>query len=109
MNNLSKLKKKNGLLSISNAQLQRHLDCYHQQLPRTASTSPTTTISPSLSPKGGQFTNDQKQRIEEKLLSGQYKTTHEMATDIHDGVPSKITEDVIFKNMMKIRLQKFNE
>ena len=67
-----------------------------------ASTSPTTTVSPSLSPKEGQFTNDQKQRIEEKLLSGQYKTIHEMATDINDGVPSKIIEDVILKNMMKI-------
>ena len=73
-----------------------------------ASTYPTTTVSTFLGAKGGQFTDDQKQRIEENLLSGQYETIHEMAMDINDGVPSKIIEDVIFKNMMKM-LQKFNE
>ena len=33
----------------------------------------------------------------------------EMATDINDGVPSKAIEEIIFKNMMKIMLEKFNE
>ena len=72
-----------------------------------ASTYPTTTVSTFLGAKGGQFTDDQKQRIEENLLSGQYETIQEMAMDINDGVPSKIIEDVIFKNMKM--LQKFNE
>ena len=52
----------------------------------TASTHPlppfTATTLLSSSPKNGQITEEQKTKIEEKLLSGQYGTLKEMATDI---------------------------
>ena len=78
-----------------------------------ASTHPltrfTTTTLLSSSPKNGQITGEQKTKIEEKLLSGQYSTLKEMASDINEGVPSKAIEETIFNNMMKIMLKKLNE
>ena len=79
----------------------------------TASTHPlppfTATTLLSSSPKNGQITEEQKTKIEEKLLSGQYGTLKEMATDINDGVSSKAIDEIIFNNMMKIMLKKLNE
>lgn len=50
-----------------------------------------------------------KNEICDKLISGEYQTLKEMATDITDGHPSKMVEDAIFKNMMKVMIAKFNE
>lgn len=50
-----------------------------------------------------------KRIVEEKLLSGQYANLRDMATDINDGRPSKVIEEIIFHNMINIMLQKFNE
>ena len=79
-----------------------------QHLP-TPSPPFTATTLLSSSPKNGQITEEQKTKIEEKLLSGQYGTLKEMATDINDGVPSKAIDEIIFNNMMKLMLKKLNE
>ena len=47
---------------------------------------------------------EEKNIIEQKLLSGQYPDLASMATNINGGVPSKVIEEVIFQNMMKIML-----
>ena len=73
-----------------------------------ASTSPTTTTLLSSSSQNGEITEKQKKKKKNKNCS-QYGTLKEMATDINDGVPSKTIEKIIFKNMMKIMLEKFNE
>ena len=49
-----------------------------------------------------------KINIEKKLMSGKYQNIQEMATDINDRKPSKEIEKVIFRNMMKIMLNEFN-
>ena len=51
---------------------------------------------------------DKKISIEKKLMSGEYGSLNEMATNIDGGTPSKEIETVIFKNMMKIMLREFN-
>ena len=51
---------------------------------------------------------DKKISIEKKLMSGEYGSLNEMATNINGGTPSKEIETVIFKNMMKIMLREFN-
>ena len=51
---------------------------------------------------------DLKITIEKKLMSDEYESLNEMATDINGGTPSKEIEQVIFKNMMKIMLKEFN-
>ena len=72
-----------------------------------ASTSPTTTTLLSSSSENGEITEKQKKKKNKNC--SQYGTLQEMATDINDGVPSKTIEKIIFKNMMKIMLEKFNE
>lgn len=49
-----------------------------------------------------------KINIEKKLMDGKYQNIQEMATDINDRKPSKEIEKVIFRNMMKIMLNEFN-
>ena len=50
-----------------------------------------------------------KTAVEKILMSGQYSSLFEMASDINGGlVPSKEIEDTIFKNMLKIMLEEFN-
>ena len=71
-----------------------------------ASTSPTTTTLLSSSSENGEITEKQKKKNKN---CSQYGTLQEMATDINDGVLSKTIEKIIFKNMMKIMLEKFNE
>ena len=51
---------------------------------------------------------EEKKKIEQKLSSGQYATLSEMATDINDGQPSKLVEEILFKNMMRIMRQEAN-
>ena len=51
---------------------------------------------------------DLKITIEKKLMSGEYESLNEMATDINGGTPSNEIEQVIFKNMMKIMLKEFH-
>ena len=74
-----------------------------------ASTSPTTTTLLSSSSENGEITEKQKKKKKKNKNCSQYGTLQEMATDINDGVPSKTIEKIIFKNMMKIMLEKFNE
>ena len=74
-----------------------------------ASTSPTTTTLLSSSSQNGEITEKQKKKKKKNKNCSQYGTLQEMATDINDGVPSKTIEKIIFKNMMKIMLEKFNE
>ena len=74
-----------------------------------ASTSPTTTTLLSSSPKNGEITKKKKKKKKKNKNCSQYGTLQEMATDINDGVLSKTIEKIIFKNMMKIMLEKFNE
>ena len=75
-----------------------------------ASTSPTTTTLLSSSSENGEITEKQKKKKKKKNKNcSQYGTLQDMATDINDGVPSKTIEKIIFKNMMKIMLEKFNE
>ena len=49
-----------------------------------------------------------KINIEKKLMGGKYQNIQEMATDINDRKPSKEIEKFIFRNMMKIMLNEFN-
>ena len=42
-------------------------------------------------------------------MSGKYPSLKDMAKNINDGQPPKMVEDVIFKNMMKNMIKKFNE
>ena len=74
-----------------------------------ASTSPTTTTLLSSSSQNGEITEKQKKKKKKNKNCSQYGTLQEMATDINDGVLSKTIEKIIFKNMMKIMLEKFNE
>ena len=74
-----------------------------------ASTSPTTTTLFSSSSQNGEINEKQKKKKKKNKNCSQYGTLKEMATDINDGVPSKTIEKIIFKNMMKIMLEKFNE
>ena len=74
-----------------------------------ASASPTTTTLLSSSSENGEITEKQKKKKKKNKNCSQYGTLQEMATDINDGVPSKTIEKIIFKNMMKIMLEKFNE
>ena len=74
-----------------------------------ASTSPTKTTLLSSSSENGEITEKQKKKKKKNKNCSQYGTLQEMATDINDGVPSKTIEKIIFKNMMKIMLEKFNE
>ena len=74
-----------------------------------ASTSPTTTTLLSSSSENGEITEKQKKKKKKNKNCSQYGTLQEMATDINDGVLSKTIEKIIFKNMMKIMLEKFNE
>ena len=46
--------------------------------------------------------------MEKKLMSGEYDSLNEMATDLNGGNPSKDIEQIIFENMMKIMLKEFN-
>ena len=80
-----------------------------QLLPPPTALKGRQHLPPPPPPKNGQITEEQKTKIEEKLLSGQYGTLKEMATDINDGVPSKAIDEIIFNNMMKIMLKKLNE
>ena len=61
----------------------------------------------TLTPKEKEFL-DKKVSIKKKLMSGEYGSLNEMATNIDGGTPSKEIETVIFKNMMKIMLREFN-
>ena len=74
-----------------------------------ASTSPTTTTLLSSSSENGEITETKKKKKKKNKNCSQYGTLQEMATDINDGVLSKTIEKIIFKNMMKIMLEKFNE
>ena len=49
-----------------------------------------------------------KMMMEKKLMSGEYDSLNEMATDLNGGNPSKDIEQIIFENMMKIMLKEFN-
>ena len=107
---LSKIKK-NGLLSISSAQLQHHLDCYHQQLLSRGGSiylPYNNHLVVFELAKWRNYLKAKKKKKKNKNCS-QYGTLKEMALDINDGVPSKTIEKIIFKNMMKIMLEKFNE
>ena len=62
----------------------------------------------SLIKKKASRTDTREEKIEQKLSSGQYTTLSEMATDINDGQPSKLVEEILFKNMMRIMRQEAN-
>lgn len=70
----------------------------------TTPTSPRAAPSPSTE----KISDQEKNIVYEKLMSGNYATLNEMATDINGGHQSKVVEDIIFKNMMKIMIAKFN-
>ena len=70
----------------------------------TTPTSPRAAPSPSTE----KISDQEKNIVYEKLMSGKYATLNEMATDINGGHQSKVVEDIIFKNMMKIMIAKFN-
>ena len=59
--------------------------------------------------KNNGFTVEEKNIIEEKLLSGKDETISEMATDINGGQPSEEIEKIAFRNMMTIMLKKFDK
>ena len=82
-----------------------------------AVSSPSGTKSPTTEPTNEQetlqklkcdHTEQEKNIIEQKLLSGQYPDLATIATNINGGVPSKVIEDIIFQNMMKIMLAELN-
>lgn len=70
----------------------------------TTPTSPRAAPSPSTK----KISDQEKNIVYEKLMSGKYATLNEMATDINGGHQSKVVEGIIFKNMMKIMTAKFN-
>ena len=61
----------------------------------------------TVTPNEAKFLN-KKMEIEKKLVSGEYKSLAEMATDINGGTPCKEIDDIIFQNMMKIMIREFN-
>ena len=75
---------------------------------------PAPPIATSCSSEGKKtkingFTVEEKNIIEEKLLSGKDETISEMATDINGGQPSEEIEKIAFRNMMTIMLKEFDK